>query len=88
MIQCERQTSVCRVDSLDSSVLSAALFLNPADDCYSDPALSGVRGLNSELMTEQHNLLLSPYIQIIYNNRKCSCYEEIYNKITINTINW
>ncbi len=50
----------------------AASVLILLGDCSSDPALSGVRGLNSEPMTEQHNLLLSPNTEIIYN-RQCSC---------------
>ncbi len=32
-------------------------------DCSSDPALSGVKGLNSELKTQNHSLPLSPYSQ-------------------------
>ncbi len=41
LILCETQTSGCWVDSLDSSVQQrAASLLNPADDCYSGPALS------------------------------------------------
>ncbi len=37
-------------------------------DCSSDPALSGVRGLNSELKPENNSFPLSPYSQIIYKH--------------------
>ncbi len=39
-------------------------------DCSSDPALSGVRGLNSEQKTNNHNLPLSPYSQTTYRKRR------------------
>jgi len=37
-------------------------------DCSSDPALSGVKGLNSEMKPENNSLPLSPYSQIIYTH--------------------
>ncbi len=50
-------TSVSAADSLDSSVHQRAdSLLNLVGHCYSVPALSGVRGLNSELKTNNHSL--------------------------------
>ncbi len=60
-------TSVSAADSLDSSVHQRAdSLLNLVGHCYSVPALSGVRGLNSELKTNNHSLPLSPYTQTTY----------------------
>ncbi len=60
-------TSVSAADSLDSSVHQRAdSLLNFVVHCYSVPALSGVRGLNSELNTNNHSLPLSPYNQTTY----------------------
>ncbi len=39
-------------------------------DCSSDPALSGVRGLNSELKTNNHSLPLSPYSLTTYRKKR------------------
>ena len=52
-------TSESPVYSGDSPVQQrAASLLNPSGHCYSDPALSGVRGLTSELRPEKHSLPL------------------------------
>ncbi len=48
------KTSVSAADSLDSSVhQKVASLLNPADHCYSGPALSE-QSLMTELMTNSH----------------------------------
>jgi hypothetical protein len=55
-------TSKPPVYSVDSLVLQrAAVLLNPAVHCYSDPALSGVRDLTSEPKPEKQSLPLWLY---------------------------
>ncbi len=55
------------MSSLDPLICQrAAGLLIFLGDCSSDPALSGVRGLNSELKTNNHSLPLSPYSLTTY----------------------
>ncbi len=53
-------------------------------DCSSDPALSGVRGLNSELKTNNHSLPLSPYSLTTYIKRR----SEISVTVSLIFLNW
>jgi len=65
------QYTVCSVHSLDPSVNQRAswLLILP-DDWISDPALSGVRGLNAELKPDNHILLLSLYSAVVYKHKQ------------------
>ncbi len=55
----------------------AAWWMIVLGDCSSDPALSGVRGLNSELKPDTDSLSLSPYSQIIYKHTNTHSTSEI-----------
>ena len=70
-------TSESPVYSGDSPVQQrAASLLNPSGHCYSDPALSGVRGLTPELRPEKHSLPL-------WLDSLTACKESNHIKITL-----
>ena len=70
-------TSESPVYSGDSPVQQrAASLLNPSGHCYSGPALSGVRGLTSELRPEKHSLPL-------WLDSLTACKESNHIKITL-----